>query len=1506
MKLVCTPDQDRRFAWTDRKGGYVELNSAVSGILSTGYVRGERTLWKDFFLGGPADVWRTNAERTEVEPSGARFFFTGEGSERVVSLSLLVNREALAFTLEETSGSSQSSPEAAAERPSLGLLFPPAAADAPIAADAWARSEAGNFTLWTNGAGTAIVSSTPFALETSAEGQVILHPESLPALWYVAFGPEPPEAEQRARSLAEEDALACHRREIEGFLESARIRTGDDPFDEALAWARFSGWMLVTDDGPRRGIWAGLPWFRDNWGRDTFIALSGILLAGGQFAEARSVLEGFASHQNRDPGSPDWGRIPNRWRGPQDVIYNTADGTLWFIRALWEYLEYTGDRSILAALAETVDLALRSDLERRTDDRGFLLHGDADTWMDARIRGREPWSPRGDRAVDIQALWYAALRIGARLARLSGDGSLARERDAAAERVRASFIEFFWSPERQALADRLPPGPHGEWARDFSVRPNQLFALTAPSVLGPGEELLGEAERGAVLENVERELLSPFGLFSLSPEDPRFHPRHEDDGRYHKDAAYHNGTIWVWNSGPWVSASVRFSRDGGERTGVLPAAAEALLRNEARMLLQGGCAGTLSENLHALPDDGGNPVRSGTWSQAWSVSEFTRNIHEDVVGFRPRLMEGEADLKPSLPAGLTRLEASLPLGDGRVSLRLERDAAGRLSAALLLDRPLSALEGKPLRVNGEPLEPGKPLTLVLGTGRTQEPAFPRNPLILNRWITEPFPERDLTPPWCGPLLRRDWLETLILSRRSEGSGGGPLTAEMEGYFDSDLFRNTRETRGVFGALWSAEYTDFRLWAPTARSAELLLWETGDPSAGGEPKVLPAVRGRGAEADGAGYTDAGTWSVRVPGDLHGTYYTWRLRIHGILRETADPYARAAGVNGRRSMVVDFSRTDPPGWDSVSPPPVKSPNDAVVYELHVADASSSPTWRGPESLRRRYGGVTAGGITCVSSGGRRFPAGFDHLRDLGITHVQLLPVFDFSSVDESLHDDLSYGSALIGGKFNWGYDPGNYCLPEGSYATDPFDGTVRIRELKSMIRDFLRAGIGVIMDVVYNHVPAAQDHPLGITVPGYYFRREKYSGAGDDTASERPMFRSYMIDSLCHWLREYKLSGFRFDLMGLHDVAAMNAVQEALRKIRGDVLLYGEGWDMYRGGKTVGASMKEAKKMAGIGFFNDAFRCAVKGDAFIPSEGGFIHDGSRRESLKFGLVGAVYHPQVHNRLVRGTANPNPWTDRTASSIPYTEIHDNTTLYDKLLLVENGATEERLETLQKTAIGLVLLSQGMPILHGGMEFMRTKEIARELLEGHPGLHDLYRTAGGERAFSHNTYNLSDRVNGLDWDRRAEKDSVVSFTRTLIALRRAHAHFRLRTEGEVKRCLSFLGPDGKPLPTPAEDPRAEFSPAPRAETGDAQDLLAWMIDDPFLNGADRESFPGSDPWTRVCVAVNPSEGPRSFALPAALRGGFWHLSVSSLAQDGPEGPLGAGAETVIPPKALYLYAEF
>ncbi len=1464
MDIRITYGSGRRMAWTDKRNGYMEWGSDTND----GYYRGAARLLTGFCAAGRP---LKEADEICVRPEG----FTAHFADCTLTVSLLLDEQAFYLSSEKDAGIAgipteerHNEPKTPADSADTAAPIPePADADtAQAAATAdkpiiWKKTVIDGCTVVSSSKGFAAAAEFDFHYTLDADGITFHRTQKAAAQaafetagWYAVFEEDADAAETKAVRLAKTRAIRQHCATIREFLEKCRIESGNKTFDEAFAWARMSGWMLSTKDheSDYRGIWAGLPWFRDNWGRDTFIALTGILLASGRMAEAKDVLLGFADFQDLNPESPSYGRIPNRYRNENDVIYNTADGTLWFIRALWEYVQYSGDATILQRLQKTLTTALDAGI-RRTDAHGFLLHGDADTWMDARIAGREPWSPRGDRAIDVQALWFTALRIGALSAQAVGDSKKAETYAELARKVKDSFCALFWNPAFDAFADFLPPGAYGEWTKDMKVRPNQLFAITAPLVLPESEEnrLLDERLTQKILENVQRELVSPFGLFSLSPEDPLFHPEHENPAWHHKDAAYHNGTIWEWNSGAYVSAACAAEP-------FLCADAAAIIQNEAKMIMDWGAAGSLSENIHARPDSDGNPVLSGTFSQAWSLAEYVRVLCQDVAGFVPRLAEGALELHPHLPENQRTFAAVLPFGQhSSLAVDIERiDGAYRCRATWRSD----AEDPAALLLNGQRITAGETRTLIVQDktpARRQKTGKSAGALRCPKtWLTEDAPPHDLAPFWCGALHQKDYLENLILSGRMQSkTAGGTDTAALEWLFDSKAFEEKYATSETLGAVYGADATLFRLWAPTARQVALVLYADGSDTP--EKERIPMRR----KANGV-------WETSVRGDLHGVYYRFCVRVHGTERLSADPYAHAAGVNGVRSMVVDMRRTDPDGWERVNPPITERPSDAVVYEAHVADITSSPHWHGAASLRRTFSGAAAQGIRFDGE-----PAGFDHIKSLGVTHVQFLPLFDFRSVDETKIRDRAYASRPTAGLFNWGYDPENYGVPEGSYSSDPFDGSVRIRELKSMIRTFAENGIGIVMDVVFNHVNDGAHHPFNLCVPGYYYRVEGYSGAGEDTASEHAMMRRYMIDMLSFWLSEYKLCGFRFDLMGLHDAQTMNAVRDALRKIKKDVLLYGEGWCMYAAKKMIPADMRHAAQMPEIGFFNDALRCAVKGPVFADREPGFIHDGRRREALKFGIVGATAHPQIDASLIEGTANPEPWGTHTWRSVNYTEIHDNMTLFDKLMLTEPGKPLDYYVQMQKFALSLVILAEGMPVLHAGMEFMRTKEVPKSLLDADVPFADSAKIDinGEPHVFLRNTYNVTDAINALDWRRAAQNRGVVDYTRKLIALRKAHAAFRIADAAELAAALTFLDADALGLPEAA---------------------LAWQLDGKTYG----------DKWQTILLVANPLETPVPFTLPAGIA---WQL-VTDGARFTPQGAEARtdNAPVTLLAKSLAVYA--
>ncbi|HOS30767.1 MAG TPA: amylo-alpha-1,6-glucosidase [Treponemataceae bacterium] len=445
-----------------------------------------------------------------------------------------------------------------------------------------------------------------------------------------------------------------HRYQIEQFFTDfsfsvssldAQENNKNNVFCKALLWAQFSGWMMVTGVH-ERGIWAGLPWFRDNWGRDTFIALPGILLVSGQFEEARNVIESFAEYQNVDEESESYGKIPNRYRSDADVIYNTADGTLWFIRELWEYIQYTADIDFLKKMFPVVQRALEADRTLRCDTAGFLTHGDADTWMDARIENNEPWSPRGNRACDIQALWYTALTLGSCMASFCGNLNDEKRWNDAAQKVKANFSRFFIYSKPPFIADCL----HPDGLPDMSLRPNQLFCTTVPNLSGLHDEadhLIDESMRKQSIHTVFENLVFPYGITSLDQNHENFHPYHDSCPMYHKDASYHNGTIWLWNSGPAVEAACMINEQDS---------AYELSLSHAKLMLPsyskqhtGACAGSLSENMDAYRNKGAIHL-SGTFSQSWSLSEFSRTAYTSYAGIHPCLISRRIIISPSFPS----------------------------------------------------------------------------------------------------------------------------------------------------------------------------------------------------------------------------------------------------------------------------------------------------------------------------------------------------------------------------------------------------------------------------------------------------------------------------------------------------------------------------------------------------------------------------------------------------------------------------------------------------------------------------------------------------------------------------------------------------------------------------------------------------------------------------------------------------------------------------------------
>lgn len=539
-----------------------------------------------------------------------------------------------------------------------------------------------------------------------------------------------------------------------------------------------------------------------------------------------------------------------------------------------------------------------------------------------------------------------------------------------------------------------------------------------------------------------------------------------------------------------------------------------------------------------------------------------------------------------------------------------------------------------------------------------------------------------------------------------------------------------------GASYSKKATTFKVWSPNAASVRVNIFEHGSDNEGDAGSIMS----RAMSLD----KTTGVWSVTINGDLLNKYYTYSVTHGKTTKETADVYAKACGVNGQRSMVVDLSTTNPEDWENDKHVLVQNQTDASVWEISVADFSSSESSGVSEANRGKYLAFTEEGTTVNGVQGASSTC-VDYLKKLGVKYVQIMPFYDFGSVDESKN---------IMDQYNWGYDPVNYNCPEGSYSTNPKKGEVRIKECKQMIQALHNAGIGVIMDVVYNHTYTS-DSWLQRTVPNYYYRMNNDgtfsngSGCSNDTASEHLMFRKYMIDSVTYWASEYHIDGFRFDLMGLHDVTTMNSIRTALDNLYADgsgsqILMYGEAWDMATNCDegTVLASQKNLKQLSDrIGAFDDTIRDAIKGSTG-GTDGAFVQEGSRRANLKTGIAGQ-------------SDTTTGWANVPSQCVTYASCHDNLCLYDKLVGSVYGADGkyrkryEDLVAMNKLSAAIVITSQGIPFSLGGEEFCRSKD-------------------GDE-----NSYASSRKENMLDWENVDLYSDVIEYYRGLYKIRDAFAAF-------------------------------------------------------------------------------------------------------------------------------------
>lgn len=591
-----------------------------------------------------------------------------------------------------------------------------------------------------------------------------------------------------------------------------------------------------------------------------------------------------------------------------------------------------------------------------------------------------------------------------------------------------------------------------------------------------------------------------------------------------------------------------------------------------------------------------------------------------------------------------------------------------------------------------------------------------------------------------------------------------------------------------GKLVEMEYspieTKFTLWAPTAEEVRVLLYDSGNE--GSAYQTLSLEMG-----------EDGIWNTSIKEDLKGKFYTFNVKVNGKwLGDTPGIMAKAVGVNGKRAAVIDLRSTDPEGWANDVRPLLKDYADIIVYEMHHRDFSLDSV----SGIRNKGKFLALTELGTTTSQGEK--TGIDHLKELGVTHVHILPSYDYASVDESKPDKAQY---------NWGYDPQNYNVPDGSYSTDPYKPDVRIKEFKQMVQALHKAGIRVVLDVVYNHTFNTEESNFERTVPGYFYRQTKDgkpangSGCGNETASDRAMMRKYMVESVLYWINEYHIDGFQFDLMGIHDIETMNEIRAAVDKIDPSIFIYGEGWaaSAPQLDQEELAMKANIYKMPRIAAFSDEMRDGLRGGWDDDRKGAFLIGQPGHEmSIKFGLVGAVKHPQVINDSVN--YSKEPWALQPTQMISYVSCHDDMCLADRLKATMPDATDEERASLHKLAETFVFTSQGVPFIFAGDEMMRDKK----------GIH--------------NSYNSPDSINTIDWRNKTIHHDVFDYVRELIALRKNHPAFRMGDADKVRQYMEFLPVEGS-------------------------NLVAFILKD-NANG---------DSWKNIIVAFNSRKEPAKLSIP-------------------------------------------
>jgi len=545
--------------------------------------------------------------------------------------------------------------------------------------------------------------------------------------------------------------------------------------------------------------------------------------------------------------------------------------------------------------------------------------------------------------------------------------------------------------------------------------------------------------------------------------------------------------------------------------------------------------------------------------------------------------------------------------------------------------------------------------------------------------------------------------------------------------------------------YSAQGSKFCVWAPTASQVKLLLYDKGNE--GGAYETLDMDR-----------SEQGTWALKVNDDLKGKFYTFQIKINDKwMEETPGIWVKATGANGRRAAIIDFAETNPTGWENDVRPPLKNFTDIVLYETHIRDFSVSPN--SGMKYKGKFLAFTERGTK--NSAGEA--TGIDHLKELGITHVHLLPAFDFASIDET---------KLKEPKYNWGYDPLNYNVPEGSYSTNPNNPVTRIKEFKQMVQSLHSSGIRVIMDVVYNHTAAGKNSHFNLLVPGYFYRMNadstwsNASGCGNEMASERAMMRKFIVESVVYWATEYHVDGFRFDLMGILDIETMNAVRAALDKIDRTIFVYGEGWTAGPSplAEAKRAVKKNAKELDNIAVFSDDIRDALKGSWMHSQIPGFVSGtDSLEESIKFGVVGSTQHDSIdYSKLLYSKA---PYVNNPTQIINYVSCHDDMCLVDKLRESRpQNATDEELVRFNKLAQTVVFTSQGVPFIMPVKNYIAIRKVFTILIN--------------HRIQSTKLIGILKRLTKI----------FLNTYKGLIALRKAHAAFRIPTREMVQQHLKFI----------------------------------------------------------------------------------------------------------------------